>query len=51
VSAADWAGDVSRREGFLRELATRGVCDVVSVGLAVQDYPELPAHPGGASIE
>ena len=51
VSAADWAGDVSRREGFLRELVTRGVCDVVSVGLAVQDYPELPAHPGGASIE
>ncbi|MFN2485003.1 MAG: hypothetical protein ABR509_08810, partial [Candidatus Limnocylindria bacterium] len=51
MSPADWAADVARRQAFLGELAERGTCDVVSVALAVQDYPELPAHPGGASIE
>ncbi|MDQ3881499.1 MAG: hypothetical protein M3295_10565 [Chloroflexota bacterium] len=51
TSAESWADDVASRQRFLEELGRRGVCDVVSVALAVQDYPELPAQPRGASIE
>ena len=37
-----FAEEVASRERFLGELAARGICDVVSVAIAVQGYPELP---------
>ncbi len=39
--------EVASRERFLGELAARGICDVVSVAIAVQGYPELPDAADG----
>jgi len=41
--------ELAEREAFLRALDERGFDDVVSVALAVQDYPELPAQTRGAT--
>ena len=41
--------ELAEREAFLAALDDRGIDDVVSVALAVQDYPELPAQTRGAT--
>ena len=40
--------ELADREAFIAELDRRGVDDVVSVAIALQDYPELPAQTRGA---
>jgi hypothetical protein len=45
VTAEALEAEIEERRAFLEELAARGICDPVSVALAVRDYPEPPAQP------
>ena len=45
MAAGELESEIEERERFLRTLSERGICDVVSVAIAVQGYPELPATP------
>ena len=49
IGADALEGEIGERQAFLEALDRRGVHDVVSVALAVQDYPELPALTRGAT--
>ena len=43
---AELSEEIDARERFLRDLGDRGICDVVSVALAVHGYPDPPARHG-----
>jgi hypothetical protein len=45
LTATNLEKEIDERRAFLEELAARGICDPVSVALAVRDYPEPPAQP------
>jgi hypothetical protein len=45
LTAVAFEAELAHRSAFLESLARRGICDPPSVGIAIRDYPELPATP------